>query len=772
MGACDDSRVVDRAPAYRLDELGWLQFERLCELLLAAEAGVDEISFTGHADRIRRAVIDAPVALRTSGERLEGPVTVLVAWACQEEPKQRLRRLLTRVLDADPVPGTGLLLLTNLDAAAVSAALERAGPRRRTVVLGRHALGEALDRHAPVRAALPSVLGSRELPGLIPPPLRARSSLHVDSAEALARVFWPTRAHANARVVLGRHRFVVLTGPPEMGKTAIAQMLALAQMTDGWEAHDCTGPDQLWRTFDRARSQVFVADDAFGSTEYRADAAERWAQSLGRMLALLDDDHWLIWTSRPAPLKAALARVQRERHAERFPAPGEVLVDASDLDLTEKTLILFRHAKARGLTNAARELVRLSALTLVEHPHFTPERIRRLVADRLDSLQGIAGRAGLMAVQREIERELSTPTDAMRISYRALGDEHRELLAALLDAPAGLIDERALAATLRRHHPGGLSRPPHELIDRLTDHFLRVTPLGIGWVHPSWRDLVIAELRETPEARERFLGSCGLYGTMLALSREGGATGDRTLPLLVEDRDWDALGDRVVSLVGEAEDQELAQLLLAFAELRSGDLSPAANVEARNVAADVLATVVRRWDREQRILPSALLAHWYGLRDWAAQSVAPPSLIRTWVELSPSAAPAQQLDRVDLIRTDEWLAIVQILRAYDPARLAEFRFFEDDQNVLARLVFAVERSAGDETESIAESILRQIQELTHGSASAVARHALREISGRLGHEPGRWWIPEDIATPPSAEPAVRGAGDFSRDDVERVLVDL
>ena len=77
-------------------------------------------------------------------------------------------------------------------------------------------------------------------------------------------------------------------------------------------------------------NKVFVADDAFGSTEYRPDAAERWAYSLGRLLTMLDRDHWLIWTSRPAPLKAGLRRVQRERNSERFPAPGEVLVDASD----------------------------------------------------------------------------------------------------------------------------------------------------------------------------------------------------------------------------------------------------------------------------------------------------------------------------------------------------------------------------------------------------------------------------------------------------------
>jgi hypothetical protein len=379
----------------------------------------------------------------------------------------------------------------------------------------------------------------------------------------LARVFWPTHAYERAYDVLGRHRFVVLTGPPEMGKTAIAEMLALAHMTDGWEAHECNAPDQVWRVFDRARRQMFIADDAFGSTEYRPDAAERWARGLGRLLEMLDDQHWLIWTSRPAPLKAGLRRVQRESDSERFPAPGEVLVDASDLDLADKTLILFRHAKDRRASGTVRSMVRAAGLSIVEHPHFTPERIRRFVADRLDELLRAPG-SDAIELTRMVERELASPTDAMRTSFKALEPEHRELLISLLDAPAGLICERELAAVVRRHHAGGLSLPPGELIDRLTDHFVRLTPLGIGWVHPSWRDLVIEELREDPIARHGFLSVSGVDGVTLAVSRAGGVAGERTLPLLITDGDWDVLGDRVPALLGELEDGDLPRMLLAI----------------------------------------------------------------------------------------------------------------------------------------------------------------------------------------------------------------
>jgi len=602
---------------------------------------------------------------------------------------------------------------------------------------------------------MPSVLGSRDLTALLSAGARARSSLDVERVQALARVFWPTRAYEHAREVLARYRFVVLTGPPEMGKTAIAQMLALAQMTDGWEAHECSSPEQLWRVFDASRRQVFVADDAFGSTEYRPDAAERWAQSLGRLLTMLDQDHWLIWTSRPAPLKAGLRRVQRERNSERFPAPGEVLVDASDLDLAEKTLILFRHAKARGASSAARRLVRSAALSIVEHPHFTPERIRRFVTDRLEALQQTAIQVGPARVREELERELAMPTEAMRTSFGVLESEHRELLIALLDAPGGLIDERDLAATVRRHHAGGLSRPPSELIDRLTDHFLHITPLGIGWVHPSWRDMVINELREDSAARQRFLEACGLHGVMLALSREGGIVGERILPLLVSDSDWDALGDRAGKLAKQLEDQELAQLFLALRGLWTVEITRSQKREARSLVTNVLKMTARRWDQEHRPLPGFLLEHWYALREWDPEAIQPPQLGLTWAELYPASPPAGGMDRSELNRADEWLALAQTLRRYDRAALTGLGFFAHDQDLLAHLAQTLQRTIDQDTRSMAESVLSRIQELASGLAYVAARDALRTITHQSSSDQ-EWWIPEDIPAPPSSDPVSPG----------------
>jgi hypothetical protein len=778
MGLVSRTRFTPPSP-YRFDELGWLQFERLCSLVLEAEADLGELDWRGRSDVGRVALVEDRVVLAEPGAELRGPVAVAVFWVRDGRgPAGRALKLAERTaaLVQDPnVPAkAALLLLTNLDGGRALRTIRTQGcaKGRRVVVLGAEEIAATLDRHPALRSALPSVLGARDLEPLVDSGARARSTYDVAGAQELARVFWPTRAYALARRTLGRHRFVVLTGPPEMGKTAIARMLALAQLTDGWEVHDCSDPDQVSRAFDRGRRQVFIADDAFGSTEYRPDSGERWALGLGRLLAVLDDRHWLIWTSRPAPLKAGLRRVQRERGSERFPAPGEVLVDASDLDLTEKTLILFRHAKARRVTGSARELLRSSAVTIVEHPHFTPERIRRFVTGRLQQMAEPSAGEDTRLLW-EVQRELAFPTDAMRNSFRALAPEHRDLLIALLDAPAGLIDERELAATVRRHHAGGLSRQPCELIDRLTDHFLHVAPLGIGWVHPSWRDLVIEELRGDASARRRFLSACGVDGVTLALSHQGGARGERALPLLVRDADWDMLGDRLGELLRELEDQDLARVLFALAQTLADVGADAQRVEAESLARYLLETTRARWERSHRALPAFLLDAWYTLNDHVRTPVDLPRLLETWAELHPASSVLHHPDRAELTRTDEWLALAQTIRDHDPDGLRALGFYGRDLELLERLIVTLTHVASrdEELRELAEGLLVCIERLMPDLAARA--HGALEIATLVDDlERRRWWTPEDIAGPPTTEPVVARRAEFAVSDVARVLADL
>ena len=770
----------DGQVGYALDRLGWLQFEQLASLVLETDAGLSGLSWRGRAYRDRVALIDEPVVLSGSAIRVKEPFIVAVAWVRDRlSLERRQAELVSQVARSVSDLGLGssdrTVVVTNLDRRAAEDALTGSlYPLQHFIVLGSDELSESIDRHPVLRLAMPSLLGLRDLSPLIAPSIRERATLDLERAQQLARVFVPTHAYERAREVLARHRFVVLTGPPEMGKTAIAQMIALAQMTAGWEAHECVNPEQVWQAFDRDHPQVFVADDAFGSTEYRPDSAEHWARELGRMLAVLDERHWLIWTSRPAPLKQGLRRVQRERGAERFPAPGEVLVDASELDLAEKTLILFRHVKDHAANAASRGVVRDLGVAIVEHEHFTPERIRRFVTDRLDQLVATTIKTTTPerlrpVILSAVEQELATPTVQMATSFAALEEHHRALLIALLDTPAGLTDERELTATLRRHHPGGLNRPPQELIDRLTDHFLRISSLGIDWVHPSWRDLVIEQLRADGDARRRFLGALGPYGALLVLSSAGGAAGERALPLLIDDADWDAFNDRLVELLRELDDLDLARLLLACAEPLAVDLEARQAAELQSLVEYTLGATRRLWDAQRKPVPTFLLEAWYSASRKLGRPLDPPQIAATWLALHPASSPLSEQIK-DLRRSDDWLELAQVLRTHDPDALAALGF-PDTQTVwlrrLGETAIQLTYSREPDRAALAAQILERLHDLLEDSEiwddlRPPRRSAIED----------RWWTPQDIEAIPTTERVTPTPAIFTHDEIDHVLNDL
>jgi hypothetical protein len=405
--------------------------------------------------------------------------------------------------------------------------------------------------------------------------------------------------------------------------------------------HECIRAEQVWAAFDRGRPQLFIADDAFGSTEYRPDAAEAWAVELDRILRATDERHWLVWTSRPTPLKAGLARIHREHGVERFPRPAEIGVDAAHLDVEEKASILYRHARAAALSQRARELVRNHGSAIVSHPHFTPQRINRFVHSRLPDLAGMH-KGNLRAA---INAEIAEPTEAMRRSFDSLSSEHKALLLALLDAPAGPVAERDLASSARRHAPAGLSRPPGELVDRLTDHFLRlVPPHRVTWVHPSWRDLVIDQLAADDDARRRFLERCSIEGVLLALSRAGGATGARRLPLLRADDDWDALTDRLYDLVPQLTDPDLVRLLSALTD--SLTVPDENTAELAALSTTLLRQLCGSWERGDSFASEGLLERWQALEQLVPERITPPSTARLW-ELPPPTQQPVSFDFLD-----------------------------------------------------------------------------------------------------------------------------
>jgi hypothetical protein len=287
----------------------------------------------------------------------------------------------------------------------------------------------------------------------------------------------------------------------------------------------------------------------------------------------------------------------------------------------------------------------------------------------------------------------------------------------------------------------------------------------VTWVHPSWRDLVVERLADDAGLRCRFLAACGIEGVLVALSVAGGHAGERTLPLLRTDADWDLLADRLGPLLAESEDRDVARVLAALAAAHDADLDDVRRAELATVAARALELVERRWDATGEPIPLWALEEWLALAGRLPASPPPPRLGVTWVEL----LPPERLDDPspdDLRRVREWLGLAAILESYDPGELAALGFPERYWARFDAVLEAAGWNQAAELDPERRALLSDVLDAL-GRVMPPLRARARWVREGLGREPGL----DRPGDPPELGPEPQlGAG--ASWGVQRVLRDL
>ncbi len=604
---------------YRLDELGWHQFENLCQSLLKAKFGDAIESWGGSRDIGRDAYCSRPIELvkgvssaaplvfqvkfvnaaNSAGANWNSLLNSAVRKECALLKAKREQRMVEEIKEYILISNG---VYTPELRAEVCGIIKQSLPHANVTAFGGNDVCDWLDDRPNIRWSFPQLVSLRDIELLLADRVRfsvhklvlERSSIQLELARSQAAAFVPTKTYFKALNVLRSHKFLVLSGPPEVGKTTIARMIGLNAHYLGWQCYEVHSPDEMLTIIERnSRSgagseekippQLFIADDAFGTTEYDEDFARDWTKDLDKVIGVLDSRHLMIWTSRSAPLAHALEYLRLQGPAERFPDPAKVVVDSSDLVLEEKALILYRHAKYANLEDQARQILRTHAYTIVSDEHFTPERIRRFVHTDLGTITGTVG-IEEHKVESAIARQLRDPTKSMRQSFRSLSEYRQRFLVSLLDcASHAVVPQDAYDAFLRIFGDVVDKRPPL-IAEDLDEQFIRLvrgpkhgsrSELVYEWVHPSWRDLLIDHLVDHRLTRQRFLGRCSVSGIALSLSSAGGAAGRRSFPLVIEDSDWNCLTSNVSALVPNLKAKDLERLLFivsaAFKHSSQGD---------------------------------------------------------------------------------------------------------------------------------------------------------------------------------------------------------
>lgn len=476
--------------------------------------------------------------------------------------------------------------------------------------------------------------------------------------------------------------------------------------------------------------------------------------------------------------------------AEHFPKPAAVLVDAGKLDIQEKALILYRHARAAQLAPALRDVVRFCARQVVSDIHFTPERIRRFVREALPGLEGLTPQRSedRLALMKRVREAIRNPTGRMRKSFKALPSSHKWLLISFLETGEWSKKDK-LFRLYREHCPQEIQTPPEDLLDELRESFLKSADGTdfIGWAHPSYRDLVIEELATDLSLRNGFLGTMALPGIKLAISDAGGSTGSRRLPLMSGAECWAALGCRCQAVVREAAPADLAELLTAL--ISAVENEPDAEVRGRllSVLAEVCEGSRVRWNDCREALSSTAIASYRDASLLMDPLPPMPNLRPSWEAREKSVVAVLQAREPLLWKfgvLEEWATTVSAVAETEPRMLRQPGLPEKSQEVVEAVVTALleeseEAGQWDDYDLVISDVekLRKASEILRSLCESVpsdptltrCREAAQELEARAE----RLQRDAQEVRPPEEEYDneyhAKPAGDF---DVEALFADL
>ncbi len=642
---------------YNLDSLGWMQFELLTQFLLKAELGIGLELWGGSADHGKDAYCAYELNFPSRHTTNPGPFVFQVKFisganaagadfdSALMSAVRKEGALIRNRIDAKKwaSPKQYAFItnapLTAIQRQSISEMLQPILGDCEITILGAIDVCAMLDANLAVARSFPQILSLRNLFEILDQVVKneivQRTDAVLREADALSSVFVPTKAFDEAWEILDKHHFVVLEGPPEMGKTAIAWMIAAVMLAQKWQAVDCDKPEDFFGAYAPDRDQIFIADDAFGTTEYDVNRGSEWSRQLHKIIPKLDKRHWLVWTSRMHILQQALQVMSLQGAASRFPDHKEVLVKANRIEGNERALMLYRHARAANLDDGAKLIVRKHAKIIVDNQHFTPERIRRFVREALPGLQNqiATGSFDDTALASAVTEAIENPTERMRKSYRQLDDEQRSILVAMLDCDRSPTIEDVDRARGRFREP---RRPIQEEINLLKEGFLqdsaqRVSYLrndglsaamAVDWIHPSYRDLVIEELERDAPASEHFLQNCSWEGLQLTLSIAGGDKGQRRYPLMTSEKSWAILENRLNALLAQtSQPYELREILQAVRTSLDGTSGMEdAHMRLARIIHTCCETVRTRLDKQEIELNEWVLKEYYDL----TMTIAPP----------------------------------------------------------------------------------------------------------------------------------------------------
>ena len=385
-------------------------------------------------------------------------------------------------------------------------------------VLGQDDLNNLLTLHPTIeqrhpklwltsRAVLDQVLHNAEI---------TRSEFEVRKIHQQIRRYVQTEAFREAERRLADESVVMISGPPGIGKTTLANMLLYEHLSQGWQAvvidRDIVEGSKL---FQRQVTQVFYFDDFIGATLI-GEGVSANDKALLNFIALVraDPTSRLILTTREHLYEQAAARSERLREAGLD--SDRVVLRMPTYTTRQRAQILYNHIYFSELPNAHVDALLEGDFyrKIIRHERYNPRVIEWMASHK--RIRSIPAEK----YQTFINQLLDNPIEIWRHAYEEeLSHAARSLLLVLWSFE-GRIGLPILSRAFSRFHkyrgnkyrfgrsPQDLNRALKELNGSFTKPWGRN---AFEFADPSVFDLVSAILREAPDNFSDLLVSATLF---------------------------------------------------------------------------------------------------------------------------------------------------------------------------------------------------------------------------------------------------------------------
>ncbi len=327
------------------------------------------------------------------------------------------------------------------------------------------------------------------------------TSLTKSEIEAKARIYAHNPSFPVAQTVLESQHVLIISGPPGVGKTTLAEMLVYTYLAEGWELIAIRALDDGFGTIYDAKKQVFLFDDFLGKIALDEQALAAKDSDLARFMRRVrtSPNARFILTTRAYIFEEA--RRASEHLSDQRLDISRYLLDVGVYTRRIRARILYNHLIVAGTPMPlVRTLIESGAVkSIVDHRNYNPRVIEWMTdADRLQGQTPKTYPASFISA-------LDNPSQIWDTAYRRhIPEKCRHLLLTMYFCSEYGVELDELRTQYEALHGDlsskyGTPRDPkdfEEAVRILEGGFITLRGTRASYVNPSFRDYMSGYVKD------------------------------------------------------------------------------------------------------------------------------------------------------------------------------------------------------------------------------------------------------------------------------------